>query len=189
MDLFFLSYTTVAIAEIGDRSLLVAMLLGARYQRFVPVFLGMAAGLFANQLLSAFVGVWLFSVLPAHWHGPLVAIAFIAMAVWVLIPEGDDHGTGGRSAHSIFLATAIAFFVLEMADKTQLAVVVLAGSSGSLVAVVLGATLGILTVTTPALFLGQRFARRLPLRALRIAAAVLFVAIGAWILLTGQTFG
>ncbi|RFA26813.1 hypothetical protein CAI21_16150 [Alkalilimnicola ehrlichii] len=182
MELFFLSTLAVGIAEIGDRSLFLALLFGMRYRRPWPVFWGMSLGLFVNQALSALVGVWLFSVIAAGWHAWIVGLVFLVMAVWVLIPE-DDAIAEKHSAHSLFLTAAVAFFVLEMADKTQLAVVSLAGGSGSVVPVVLGATLGILLVTTPALLFGHRFADSLPLRGIRWAAAALFALLGGWTLL------
>ncbi len=186
MDAFAAALLTVAIAEIGDRSLLLAIVFGLRYRRPWPVFWGMAVGLLANQLLSALVGVWLFSLLDPAWHGALVGTAFLAMAVWVLVPESDDEPPP-RSGSRIFVTAAVTFFILEMADKTQLAVITLAGMFDSVIAVVAGGTLGILLVTTPALWLGHRFAGRLPLRLLRRVAALLFAAIGAWLLLDAWT--
>ncbi len=184
MELFYLTTLTVAVAEIGDRSLFLAILLGVRYRRLWPVFWGMVTGLFLNQVLSAFAGVWLFSVLPAQWHGLLVGTVFLAMAIWVLFPE-DESNAEKLTARSIFLTSAVAFFILEMADKTQLAVVTLAGASGNVWPVVLGATVGILLVTTPALLLGWRFAAALPMRTLRYSAAALFALLGAWLILDG----
>ncbi|MCC5863032.1 MAG: TMEM165/GDT1 family protein [Gammaproteobacteria bacterium] len=168
----------------GDRSLFLAILLGVRFRRLWPVFWGMVTGLFINQLLSAFAGVWLFAVLPAEWHGLLVGAVFLAMAVWVLFPE-DESKAEKLTARSIFLTSALAFFILEMADKTQLAVVTLAGAGGSVWPVVFGATIGILLVTTPALLLGWRFAAALPMRALRLMAAALFALLGLWLVLDG----
>jgi Ca2+/H+ antiporter, TMEM165/GDT1 family len=182
MDLLLLTVLTVGIAEIGDRSMLVAVLLGIRYQHLWPVFWGMVAGLLANQVLSALLGVWLFSVIPPSWHGTMIGVAFLVMAVWMLIPE-TAADSKQPSARRVFVACAIMFFVLEMADKTQLAVVTLAGASGSPLVVVPGAMIGILLVTTPALVLGHRFAKVLPMHDLRILGSVLFLALGAWIVL------
>lgn len=183
MELFLLTIMTVGIAEIGDRSMFVAVLFGIRYPRLWPVFLGMTTGLFVNQVLSALFGVWLFSLIPAQWHTLLIGLAFIAMAVWVLIPEAEGDEAQAMSNRGIFIAAAITFFVLEMADKTQLAVVTLAGASGSVVVVVLGATVGILMITTPALLIGYRFARVLPLKTIRGIASSMFLLLGIWMLL------
>lgn len=184
MDAFLLSTLTVAIAELGDRSLFLALLFGLRYQRPWPVFAGMALGLFLNQALSALVGIWLFQFLQASWHSWLVGIAFLAMAVWVLIPEKDDDDFSSKiSKRQLFFAALIGFFVLEMADKTQLVVVTLAGSYQLFWPVVLGATLGILLVTAPALWLGYRFANKIPLDTMKWVASGLFFALGVWVIL------
>ncbi|MCC5879884.1 MAG: TMEM165/GDT1 family protein [Idiomarina sp.] len=183
MDAFFLSILTVGIAEVGDRSLFLALLFGLRYQRPWPVFAGMALGLFLNQALSALVGMWLFQFLQADWHGWLVGIAFLVMAVWVLVPEQDDELKADVSKRQLFLAAAVGFFVLEMADKTQLVVVTLAGSYQTFWPVVLGATIGILAVTTPALWLGYKFANRIPLQTMKWVACGLFLVLGVWVLL------
>ncbi len=182
MEAFLVSLLAVGIAEIGDRSLFLAILLGLQYQRPWPVFWGMTAGLFANQALSALVGVWLFRIINPEWQGWIVGSVFLIMAIWVLIPE-DEKSFKQRSTRSIFLASALAFFVLEMADKTQLAVITLAGAFGAFIPVVIGATLGILLVTTPALWLGSRFAVRMPMKFIRISACCLFLLIGSWVLL------
>lgn len=182
MEAFFVSTLVVSIAELGDRSLFLALLFGVRFQRPYPVLAGMALGLFVNQLLSAIAGKWLFSVLAASWLPWIVGGAFFAMAVWVLIPEDEDvteHPTRG----GLVLTAAVAFFLLEMADKTQLAVITLAGGFQTIAPVVVGATLGILLVTTPALWLGGAFARRLPLKAIRITACGLFALLGGWMIL------
>ncbi|RUO29022.1 hypothetical protein CWE12_12115 [Aliidiomarina sedimenti] len=191
MDAFFLSIITVGIAEVGDRSLFLALLFGLRYQRPWPVFAGMAIGLFLNQVVSALFGIWLFSFLQADWQGWLVGIAFLVMAVWVLIPEDDEVKTDLKTRHLVF-AAAVGFFLLEMADKTQLVVITLAGSYQAFWPVVLGSTIGILAVTTPALWLGYRFANKLPLQTMKWVACALFLVLGLLVLLqaagvTGDT--
>ncbi len=182
MEAFLISILAVGIAEIGDRSLFLAILLGVQYQRPWPVFWGMTAGLFANQAVSALLGVWLFRIINPEWQGWIVGAVFLIMAIWILIPE-DEKSFKQRSTGSIFLASALAFFILEMADKTQLAVITLAGAFNVFWPVVMGATLGILLVTTPALWLGSRFAARLPTKFIRISACCLFLLIGSWVLL------
>lgn len=182
MDAFFISALTVGIAEIGDRSLFLALLFGIRYKRPWPVFAGMAAGFFLNQALSAIFGIWLFRFLSPEWQGWLVAAAFLVMAVWMLIPEDEDVSQEIKKRH-LFLAAATAFFLLEMADKTQLVVITLAGNYQSFWPVVLGATLGILAVTTPALWLGYRFAHRIPVRLIQRLAAGLFFLLGCAVVL------
>ncbi|WP_018872419.1 TMEM165/GDT1 family protein [Thioalkalivibrio sp. ALJ16] len=180
MELFLLSIVAVAIAEIGDRSMFLAALFGMRCRSAWAVFWGMATGLFLNQLLSAVAGIWLFAVIATDWHLWVVGAAFLAMAIWVLIPEDDEEFDKDTRARSAFFAAAIAFFVFEMLDKTQLAVVTLAGASGALLPVVLGATVGILLITTPALILGKRFADSIPAAPLRFVASGLFLLVGLW---------
>ena len=179
VELFLLSILAVAVAEIGDRSMFLAALFGIRCRSVWAVFWGMAAGLFLNQLLSALAGIWLFAVIATDWHLWVVGTAFLAMAVWVLIPEDEELEKDTR-ARSAFFAAAIAFFLFEMFDKTQLAVITLAGASGALLPVVLGATVGILLITTPALILGKRFAASIPTTPMRYVASGLFLLIGLW---------
>jgi len=187
MEAFLASLFAVGIAEIGDRSLFLAVLLGVQFKRPWPVFWGMVVGLFTNQALSALLGVWLFSIISPEWQGWIVGSVFVIMAFWMLIPE-EEKSFKQRSTGSIFLASALAFFLLEMADKTQLAVITLAGAFEAFWPVVAGATLGILAVTTPALFLGCRFAARLPMKFIKIFACSLFLLIGCWILLDTAGF-
>lgn len=181
MDAFLVSALAVGIAEIGDRSLFLALLLGLRYRRPWPIFWGMALGLFANQLLTALAGLWLFSLLPMHWQPWLIAGVFLIMAVWLLFEE-DDAPPPVRSGRHLMLSSALAFFILEMADKTQVTVIGLMGVYGQLVPVVMGATLGILLVTTPALWLGHRFADRIPTRTVHRLASLLFLLLALWIM-------
>ena len=156
-----------------------AALFGMRCRSAWAVFWGMAVGLFLNQLVSAVAGIWLFAVIATDWHLWVVGAAFLVMAGWVLIPEEEEveKDPRGRSA---FFTAAIAFFLFEMFDKTQLAVITLAGVSGALLPVVLGATVGILLITTPALILGKRFAARIPAAPMRYVASGLFLLIGLW---------
>lgn len=188
MEAFFTSTITVGIAEIGDRSLFLALLFGIRYQQPWVVFWGMALGLMLNQAISALVGVWLFTWIPAHYQGWILSLVFFAMAIWMLFPEKDDEeGKPVMTGRALFLVAAVSFFVLEMADKTQVAVISLAGAFDAWLPVVLGATLGILLVTTPALWLGQRFAHALPLQKIKYVSSAIFALLGGWILITTVT--
>ncbi len=182
MELFAISLMTALVAEIGDRSLLLAVLFGVRYERIWPIFWGMVTGLLVNQAVSAVAGVWLFALIPSTWHSWLIGITFLVMGVWILFSKDErlrDSGTAG----GLFVTSAVAFFLLEMADKTQLAVIALAGVTQNVAPVILGATLGILLITTPALLIGNRFAAWLPVKWIRTIGAVLLLLLGGWTLL------
>ena len=180
MDAFFLSIVTVGIAEVGDRSLFLALLFGLRYQRPWPTLAGMAAGLLANQAISALVGMWIFQWLNPTWHAWIIAAAFTVMAILILLPANDDEFVPPSSSKQLIWAAALSFFFLEIADKSQLMVVTLAGSYQAFWPVVLGATLGILATTAPALWLGSKFAHRIPFNTLRWCAFALFVVLAVW---------
>ena len=136
----------------------------------------MAAGLFANQALSAFLGLWLFQWLNDDWHSWIIASAFLFMAIWVLLPEKDDEEIKpSMSSTQLVWAAAVSFFLLEIADKSQLVVITLAGNYQTVWPVVFGATLGILATAAPVLWLGYKFANRIPVTAAKWVASGLFL--------------
>ena len=175
-DAALVSAGTVALAEIGDKTQLLALLLAARFRKPLPIILGILVATLLNHALAGWVGT-----LVAHWLTPGVAISFIAIALWSLKPDTLDKDTP-VSPHGALLATVIAFFLAEMGDKTQVATVLLAARYSPLWQVVAGTTAGMLLANVPVVLLGSRFAQRLPLRAARIAAALLFFALGLWAL-------
>jgi Ca2+/H+ antiporter, TMEM165/GDT1 family len=179
MEPLFVSTLAVAVAEIGDKTQLLALLLAARFRRPLPIIAGILAATVLNHALAAWLGA-----AAAHWLTPgvlrwIVAGSFLAIAAWTLRPDAIDDAQSlpGRNA---FVATTLAFFVAEIGDKTQVATVLLAARYSPLWAVVIGTTLGMLLANVPVVLLGSRFANRLPLRAARIAAALLFLALGLW---------
>lgn len=179
---------TVAVAEIGDKTQLLALLLAARFRRPWPIIAGILVATLLNHALAA----WLGSLL-AHWLTPallrwIVAGSFLAIALWTLRPDQLDDGAR-IPAHGAFLATTLAFFVAEIGDKTQVATVLLATRYAPLWAVVVGTTLGMLLANVPVVALGSRFAHRLPLRAARFTAAAVFALLGAWVALRGFDAG
>lgn len=179
MEAFWVSLATVGVAEVGDRSMLMALLLGLRNQRPWAIFFGMALGLVANQLLAGILGVVLFSWFQGNWHHWVMGGVFILMAIWVAMPEDEDEAVETKSSsHGAFIAAAITFFIAEMADKTQLAVVALAGTYQQLFAVVAGASVGMLLITGPALWFGNKFAAHLPIQKIKYLGAVMFVIFG-----------
>ncbi len=183
MDAFLLSTLVVAIAEVGDKSLFFAILLTVRCRRPWPVFWGLVVGMLANLSLAALVGSGLAIVLDGAWLAWLIGIAFLGMAAWSLRPESTEPPPDAISRGGIFCTATAGFFLLEMADKTQIATMALAAAMENYPAVVLGATLGVVLVNAPAIWLGHRFASRLPMTWMRKAAALLFALLGAWVLL------
>ena len=182
-DAMFVSTGTVALAEIGDKTQLLALLLAARFRKPWPIIAGILVATLLNHALAAWLGQLL-----AAWLTPdvlrwLVAASFIGIALWTLKPDTLEDDT--LPARGAFLATVIAFFIAEVGDKTQVATVLLATRYASLWQVVAGTTLGMLLANVPVVALGSRFAHRLPLRAARIAAACVFLLLGLWAALVG----
>lgn len=181
-----LSTATVALAEIGDKTQLLALMLAARFRRPWAIVAGILVATLANHALAGWVGSLVASWLtpgPLRW---IVAASFLAIALWTLRPDrlGDDHAMPARDA---FLATTVAFFVAEIGDKTQVATVLLAAKYTPLWEVVAGTTLGMLLANVPVVLLGSRFADRIPLRAARVVASVLFAALGSWVAVCGMS--
>ncbi|MGN6519690.1 MAG: TMEM165/GDT1 family protein [Dokdonella sp.] len=184
MQTLLVSTAAVAIAEIGDKTQLLSLILAAKYRRPWPICLGILLATLVNHALAGSAGA-----LVAQWLSPqalkwIVALSFFAVALWTLKPDSADDAEAARGAgHGVLVATLVAFFLAEMGDKTQVATVVLAAQYSPLWQVVAGSTLGMLLANVPVVWLGARFASKLPLRAARIGAALLFAALGTWILL------
>jgi putative Ca2+/H+ antiporter (TMEM165/GDT1 family) len=184
LEAFLVSTGVVALGEIGDKTQLLAMLLAARFGKPWPVILGILAATLANHTLAGYVGTVLRNVVPANLLQWAVALSFFAVAVWALKPDtiGEDEAPA-TTPHGVFVVTAVAFFLAEMGDKTQVATAILASRFGMLAPVVAGTTLGMLIVDVPTVLFGRLAAKRLPLRAIRVAAALMFVVLGAAALL------
>jgi putative Ca2+/H+ antiporter (TMEM165/GDT1 family) len=183
MEAFLVSAGLVAIAEIGDKTQLLAMLLATRYRRPVPVILGILVATLANHAIAASVGAAV-----AGWLGPdamrwIVGLMFIAMAAWALVPDKEDEGPKAAGSMGAFLATTVAFFLVEMGDKTQVATVALAARFQTVAIVTAGTTVGMLLANVPAVLFGDVLAGRIPLKLVRICAAISFVLLGAAVLL------
>jgi putative Ca2+/H+ antiporter (TMEM165/GDT1 family) len=186
MEAFFVSTGLVAIAEIGDKTQLLALLLATRFRRPTPILFGILVATIANHLLAATLGAVAGAFLEGPWMKWVLGLAFIAFAAWALIPdtleEKDDRPA--RTGASVFWATAVAFFFVEMGDKTQVATVALAARFQDVFLVAAGTTAGMMLANGPVVFLGEAAATKLPLKAIRWAAAASFAAIGVWILLS-----
>ncbi len=184
MQTLLVSTAAVAIAEIGDKTQLLSLMLAARYRRPWPICLGILVATLLNHALAGSAGAWIAGLLSPRVLEWLVAASFFAVAAWTLVPDKVDDADAGRGAgHGVLLATTLAFFLAEMGDKTQVATVVLAAQYAPLWQVVVGTTLGMLLANVPVVWFGARFADRLPLRAARVGAALLFAALGVWIVL------
>ena len=173
----------VAIAEIGDKTQLLALLLAARFRAPWPIVLGIFVATVANHTFASAVGAWLVSVIGANAMRWIVGVSFIAMAAWALIPDDAPDESSTTPRYGVFMTTLVAFFLVEMGDKTQIATVALAAQFHSIVWVVLGTTIGMLIANVPVVFAGEALIRRVPLKAVRIVAALSFVALGVYALL------
>lgn len=181
MQTFLISTGVVALAEIGDKTQLLSLILAAKYRKPWPICIGILLATVANHALAGFVGE-----LIARWLTPevmhwVVVASLGAMAIWTLVPDKMDDAAAKGGHHGIILTTIITFFLAEMGDKTQIATVVLAAHYHPLWAVVAGTTTGMLLANVPVIWLGSRFADRLPLKTTRMAAAALFAALAIWI--------
>jgi len=181
MDVILASTLLVAFAEIGDKTMLLAMLLAVRFRAPVPIILGIFAATIVNHALAAWAGSAISGLLDSFGFRLAVALGFFAMAVWTLVPDSiDEAGEAEPPArHGVFLTTAIAFFMAEMGDKTQIATVALGARYQAVGLVAIGTTLGMMLANAPAVVLGDRITRIVPLKAMRIAAAILFAILGA----------
>ena len=185
MEAFLVSAGLVAIAEIGDKTQLLAMLLATRYRRPVPIILGIFVATLANHAIAASVGAAV-----AAWLGPdamrwIVGMLFIAMAGWALIPDKADEGPKATGRVGAFLATTIAFFLVEIGDKTQIATVALAARFQNVFTVTAGTTVGMLIANVPGVLFGDVLTRRISLKWVRIGAAASFVLLGVLALALG----
>jgi len=179
MEAFLVSTGIVALAEIGDKTQLLAIVLAARFRRPIPIIFGILIATLLNHAAAGAVGVWL-----AHLIGPTgmrwgLGISFILMAAWMLIPDKyDDEEQSSTSKFGVFGATLIAFFLLEIGDKTQIATIALAAKYDALIAVVLGTTLGMMLANVPAVYVGEIAAKRLNMRIVHVIAATVFAVLG-----------
>ncbi|OCC24293.1 hypothetical protein MB02_06770 [Croceicoccus estronivorus] len=187
MEALLTSTAVVALAEIGDKTQLLAIVLATRFKRPVPIIFGIFGATLANHFLAALVGAQAASLIDGQWFRYLVAISFILMAGWTLIPDKLKEDEQKPSRFGAFVTTLIAFFFIEMGDKTQIATIALGAQFHSVLAVMTGTTIGMMIANVPAVFLGNELIKRVPLTTVRIVTALLFLAIGLWLLL--QTAG
>lgn len=183
MEAFLVSAGLVALAEIGDKTQLLALVLAAKYRKPVPIVAGILLATLLNHALAGALGAWLASLIDPVKLRWVLGLSFIAMGIWTLIPDKYEEQGARPPRFGIFLTTVLAFFVLEMGDKTQIATVALAAKYHPLSAVVAGTTLGMMLANVPAVLLGEVAARKLPMRVVHGIAAGIFLVLGALILL------
>ena len=178
MDAFLVSTGLVALAEIGDKTQLLALMLATRFRRPWPIIAGILIATLANHAGAAIAGTLLGGLLTGGWLRWVVGLSFLAMALWALFPDKQDAKDGVLARGGAFVTTVIVFFLVEIGDKTQIATIGLAARFEQLYAVVLGTTLGMMLANVPAVILGDKLAGRLPLKAIRGTAALVFAALG-----------
>jgi Ca2+/H+ antiporter, TMEM165/GDT1 family len=181
LEAFLASTGIVALAEIGDKTMLLAIVLAARLRAPVAILLGIFVATLANHALAALVGSQVAGLLDAPWFRITVALGFIAMAAWTLVPDKFDDDEGNVTQRgSAFLTTLVAFFLVEMGDKTQVATIALGAQYHSVVVVAAGTTLGMMLANTPAVLLGEQLVQKISLKLTRTLAALLFLVLGLW---------
>jgi putative Ca2+/H+ antiporter (TMEM165/GDT1 family) len=183
LEAFAVSTGVVALGEIGDKTQLLALLLAARYRRPVPIIAGILVATLANHAAAGVLGTWLTRVIDPAWMRWVLGLSFLAVAVWMLVPDeaGDAEGAGsGRLG--VFGITVVAFFLAEMGDKTQIATVMLAARYDALLAVTAGTTLGMMIANVPAVLLGDKAVKFVPIEWVHRIAAAVFAVIGVAVL-------
>lgn len=185
MEAFLVSTGIVALAEMGDKTQLLALLLAARYRAPIPIVIAILFATLLNHALAAALGQWLVSMIDPNILRWILAVGFIAMALWMLVPDklddNDDHISRWHK-FGVFGATFILFFLAEIGDKTQIATVALAARFDSLIWVLTGTTIGMMIANVPAVFVGDRMANRLPISLIHRIAALVFLLVGVGVI-------
>lgn len=182
MEAILTSTAMVALAEIGDKTMLLAIVLAARFRKPLPIVMGILVATLANHGIAAFLGQTIAAILEGTWFRYAVGASFIAMALWTLVPDKLEEGEQKPARFGAFLTTTIAFFIVEIGDKTQVATIALGAQFRDVPLVTIGTTLGMMLANVPAVFFGHRIAEIAPLAAMRRVAALLFLALGIWVI-------
>jgi len=186
MESFLVSLSSVAIAEMGDRTQLLSLMLAARFRKPWPILAGVLIATIANHAVAGILGNSFGRFLTTSILDSIVGVSMLAMALWTLKPDTLDEQETSINGRGAFIATLFAFFVAEIGDKTQIATIALAAAYPNLLAVVSGTTCGMMLANAPVVFLGKAFADRLPLKALNLTASALFAVIGVVFILRGS---
>lgn len=186
MEAALVSIGIVALAEIGDKTQLLTLVLAARYKKPWPIVAGIFVATLVNHGIAGAAGAWLTKVMGPDAMRWILGISFIAMAAWMLIPDRlDDDAGASRKVGGVFVTTTVLFFLVEIGDKTQIATIALAARFDSLMTVIMGTTIGMILANAPVAFFGEALAKRLPVRAVHIVAALVFAALGVGVLAWG----
>jgi putative Ca2+/H+ antiporter (TMEM165/GDT1 family) len=190
LEAFLVSTGIVALGEMGDKTQLLAMLLAARFRKPLPIVLGILIATLANHALAGAVGQWVAQAIGPQWLRWIIGGSFLAMAVWMLVPDEIDEGeTDARVLRlGVLGTTVVAFFLAEMGDKTQIATVALAARYSELAAVVAGTTLGMMLANVPAVYLGDRIAQRVSMTVVHGVSAAIFAVLGVLTLFSVDRF-
>ncbi len=190
MDAFLVATGIVALAEIGDKTQLLAFLLAARFRRPLPIILGILVATLLNHAFAAAVGALVSELLGPTVMRWVLGLSFLAMAIWTMIPDHIDEADAALPKFGVFLTTLLAFFLAEMGDKTQVATVALAARYTEVASVVAGTTLGMMLANVPAVLFGERIANKVPLGLVHGIAAAIFMALGmATLMGIGEGYG
>lgn len=184
MEAFLVSTGIVALAEIGDKTQLLAFILAARFRKPLPIVLGILVATLANHGLAGALGAWVTTLVSPQTLRIALGLSFIAMSIWVLIPDKFEEADAPRTRFGVFGTTLVTFFLAEIGDKTQIATVALAAQYQALGLVVLSTTLGMMIANAPAVFLGERIAHKIPVRLVHGIAAAIFAVLGIATLLS-----
>jgi putative Ca2+/H+ antiporter (TMEM165/GDT1 family) len=182
MEAIWLSTLIVAIAEIGDKTQLLAIVLACKFKKPLPIIAGIFVATLINHAMAASVGYGIAQLITGKWFQIGVGAAFILMAGWALIPDKEDEAAGEKSHGGVFVTTVIAFFLVEIGDKTQIATSLLAARFENIFMVTIGTTLGMMLSNVPAVYLGQAATKIVPLHVVRTIAAAIFAGIGVWVI-------
>ena len=183
LEAFLVSAGLVALAEVGDKTQLLSLVLAARFRKPWPIVAGILVSTLLNHTAAGAAGAWITTMIGADAMTRIVGVSFLAMAAWILVPDKLDEASAQRNLGGIFVTTATLFFIAEMGDKTQIATVMLAARYPSLVGVVLGTTAGMLLANVPVVFFGDAIAKRVPLGIVRRLTAAAFAVLGVLALL------
>lgn len=183
MEAFLISTGIVALAEIGDKTQLLAFILAAKFKKPVPIILGILAATLVNHGFAGALGEWITSLVSPQIMRWILGGSFIAMALWILVPDQFDEGDAKLAKYGVFVTTLIAFFLAEMGDKTQIATIGLAAKYNNLIAVVAGTTFGMMIANVPAVIFGEKIANSIQPKIVHRIAAVIFFVLGVATLL------